>query len=333
MTNRRPSARERAEVPTLIKPNALLSPFSTLVTQYGIPRYGEIDPSAVFAVTFVLMFGMMFGDVGHGAVIAAGALLLRRRLERFTAFAVIAGLSSIAFGFCYGSIFGFEHVIQPLWMSPLSDPILMLKIALGWGIGFILLMSALSIYNRLIENDWPGALLGNNGVMNIALYAGLLWGVYNTYAGSGFGIVPVLLVWSSLGALAYHKWRESEAPHGERIMVVLVESFETVMGNVSGTLSFLRVAAFSLNHVALAIAVFTLADMLGPTGHWLMIVFGNLFILVLEGAIVAIQTLRLEYYEGFTRFYSGDGIEFKPLRLNRLVANPSSPPAQLATTH
>jgi len=216
-----------------------------------------------------------------------------------------------------------------LWMSPLSEPILMLKIALGWGIGFLLLMSALSIYNRLIENDWMGALLGSNGMVNVALYIGLLWGAYNAFAGNGFGVLPSFLLWGSLGALAYYKWSESNAPHGERIMVVLVESFETIMGSISGTLSFLRVAAFSLNHVALAIAVFTLADMLGPTGHWIMIIFGNVFILVLEGAIVAIQTLRLEYYEGFTRFYSGDGIEFQPLRLNRDIA---TPPEQLATT-
>ena len=327
MTSRRPNSQERAEVPSLIKSNPLLSPFSSLVTQYGIPRYGEIDPSMVFAITFVLMFGMMFGDVGHGAVIASGAFLFRDRLKRFTTLALIAGFSSILFGFLYGSIFGFEHVLTPLWMSPLSNPILMLKIALGWGIGFLLLTSVLSIYNRVIVNDWLGALLGSNGFVYVALYIGLLWGAYNAFNGNDFGILPALLLWGSLGALAYYKWQASHAPRGERIMVVLVESFETIMGSISGTLSFLRVAAFSLNHVALAIAVFTLADMLGPTGHWLMIVLGNVFILVLEGAIVAIQTLRLEYYEGFTRFYSGDGIEFQPLRLNREIALTSAQPA------
>ena len=94
------------------------------------------------------------------------------------------------------------------------------------------------------------------------------------------------------------------------------ETFETITGYVSNTLSFLRVAAFSLNHVALAIAVFTLVDMMNSAGgRLLMVVFGNIFILILEGAIVTIQALRLEYYEGFSRFYSGDGKEFKPLRL------------------
>jgi V/A-type H+-transporting ATPase subunit I len=79
----------------------------------------------------------------------------------------------------------------------------------------------------------------------------------------------------------------------------------------------MRVGAFSLNHVALAVAVFTLANLMGGVGHWIAVVIGNLFILVLEGAIVAIQVLRLEYYEGFSRFFSGDGREFRPLLLDQ----------------
>jgi V/A-type H+-transporting ATPase subunit I len=324
LTDRPPRRDEHPLVPSLLAPNRVLSPFTTLVTQYGVPRYGEIDPSAVFAVTFVLMFGMMFGDIGHGATIAVAALFMRRKLGKFTGFAVLAGLSSTAFGFLYGSIFGFEHVLPPLWMSPLSDPTLMLTIALFWGIGFLLLMTALSIFNRLIEGRWLAAVLETNGATSMMLYAGLIWGVYGAAQGTGFGVLPTLLIVASLTALAAYKWMETRAPLSERIMVVLVETFETVMGNVSSTLSFLRVAAFSLNHVALALAVFTLAEMMSPAGHWVMVVFGNLFILVLEGAIVAIQTLRLEYYEGFTRFYSGDGREFRPLTLNRGITTASA---------
>jgi V/A-type H+-transporting ATPase subunit I len=313
---RRPRMRELPWVPTLLSPNRLLSPFTALVTQYGVPRYGEIDPSSVFAATFVLMFGMMFGDVGHGAVILLTALLLRHRLGKFTLFGVSAGLSSAAFGAVYGSVFGFEELLHPLWLSPLSDPTLLLEVALGWGVGFLLLMTAMSIYNRLTEGDWQRALLGSHGLVSIGLYLGLLWGGWNAYRGAGFGPWPTLLVAVALAALAGYKWVTSTSPPAERLMVVAVETFETITGNLSATLSFLRVAAFSLNHVALAIAVFTLAGMLQPLGHWLMVIFGNIFILVLEGAIVTIQALRLEYYEGFTRFYAGDGHAFSPLPLN-----------------
>ena len=92
------------------------------------------------------------------------------------------------------------------------------------------------------------------------------------------------------------------------------------MAYISNTLSFLRLAAFSLNHVALFIAIFTVANMLHTAGYWVTVVVGNLFILVLEGGIVAIQTLRLEYYEGFSRFFSGDGRAFRPLTLKKRQA-------------
>jgi V/A-type H+-transporting ATPase subunit I len=104
---------------------------------------------------------------------------------------------------------------------------------------------------------------------------------------------------------------------GERLIVVIIEGFDFIMNFVSNTLSFMRVAAFSLNHAALAIAVFTLANAMDLFGHWTAVVLGNIFIMVLEGAIVGIQVLRLEYYEGFARFFSGDGRAFQPLVLKQ----------------
>jgi V/A-type H+-transporting ATPase subunit I len=146
-------------------------------------------------------------------------------------------------------------------------------------------------------------------------YLGMLFGAWHWVAQSRFGLFETALIVVPLGAILAYKWHENRIPLGEKVLVVLIEGFETVMAYVANTLSFLRVAAFSLNHVALSIAVFTLAGMMGQTGHWITVVLGNIFILVLEGAIVAIQVLRLEYYEGFSRFFSGDGREFKPLRL------------------
>jgi len=112
-----------------------------------------------------------------------------------------------------------------------------------------------------------------------------------------------------------YQWLQSRAGLFEKTLVVLIEMLEQVISSVSGTLSFLRVAAFSLNHIALAAAVFSIAAMMGPTGQWITILLGNIFIIVLEGAIVAIQCLRLEYYEGFSRFFSGKGKAFEPLKL------------------
>ena len=118
---------------------------------------------------------------------------------------------------------------------------------------------------------------------------------------------------SNLVGSKWDGWQHLEGSTGERILVTLIEGLDSIINNLSATLSFLRVAAFSLNHVALAAAVFTLANMMGEFGHWTTIILGNLFIIVLEGGIVAIQCLRLEYYEGFSRFFNGKGKAFKPL--------------------
>jgi V/A-type H+-transporting ATPase subunit I len=313
--SRNPLPEERPLVPSVMRHGKLLRPFLALVTQYGVPRYGEVNPTHLFALTYTLMFGMMFGDVGHGAVILLSALLLQRRLGSFTAFGIAAGISSMLFGFLYGSLFGYEHLLHAIWIAPLSDPLYMLTVALLWGIGFITLVTLLNILNHLAQGDRNGALFADNGLLSLLLYAGLLGTGYSFYKSGSVGAFWAILTVITLIGIFAHKLIEQEAPIGERILVAFIETFETITGFVSNTLSFLRVAAFSLNHVALAIAVFTLANMMGDTGHWITVVLGNVFILVLEGLIVAIQVLRLEFYEGFSRFYSGDGKAFKPLTL------------------
>ena len=154
MDARNPRADERPLVPTVAVKNRLLAPFAMLVHQYGIPQYGEVDPTPLFALTFLLMFGAMFGDLGQGAVIAGAAWYYRDKLGRFAPFGILAGGSSMVFGLLYGSVFGFEHVLPALWMSPLHDPILMLKLALGWGVIFLTIACLLAIYNRLVIGNY-----------------------------------------------------------------------------------------------------------------------------------------------------------------------------------
>jgi V/A-type H+/Na+-transporting ATPase subunit I len=320
--SRDPRPDERKLVPTVPVRSRLLQPFALLVKQYGIPEYGEVDPTPLFAVTFLLMFGSMFGDVGQGAVIAALAWYFRAKLGRFWLFGVMAGSSSVAFGFLYGSIFGYEHVLPALWMSPIHDPILMLKIALGYGVVFLVVACLLAIYNRAVIGNWWGAVFGHHGLVNLVFYLSLVWGGLNLGTQGTFGNAPAALVATALAALAWYNWRHLDAPVGEKVLVVFIETLETVIGYVSNTLSFLRVAAFSLNHVALSIAVFTLANMMGAFGHVVTVILGNVFVLVLEGGIVMIQVMRLQYYEGFSRYFSGEGHEFAPLKLRRGSASP-----------
>jgi len=320
-TVRDPTHKELSVIPTLMQPNEMLAPYQEIVCQYGVPRYGEVDPTWMFAITFVFMFGVMFGDVGQGAVFVFLSWLFRKSLGHYIRLTVPLGLSSIFFGFMYGSVFGFEDVIiNHIWVSPLHSPTYMLAAGVFWGVAFITMVSMVAIYNHYIEGEIMEAVSGHHGIMSLVLYLSIVWGLVEIANGGEFGTIPKYLAILALSAIAAHTWHEMhDSSVIERIMVVIVGFLEIFMGYISNTLSFLRVAAFSVNHAALAMSVFAIAYAVGntqTTGHWITVVLGNVFIMVLEGAIVAIQTLRLEYYEGFSRYYNGDGLEYQPIKLN-----------------
>lgn len=316
---RDPDAAERPAVPTLVRHPALLKGFAALVRTYGVPSYGEIDPTLFFAVSFVLMFGMMFGDVGQGAVIVAVGLAARGRLKAARPLLVACGLAAVAFGFAYGAVFGGEHLIAPLWRSPLGDPLRVLGVAVGWGIGFLLVASLLRAWNLGQARGWRAALGDRGGIAGIALHLGLV----GAAAGAlGYGPAPAYaLLLAAAGALAAlaHAYREQSGSRGERFIVALMETAEAAIGYFANTLSFMRVGAFSLNHVALMLAVMAIARQLDGVGQVLALIAGNAAIIVIEGAIVAIQALRLEYYEGFSRYFSAGGRPFKPLAVGAKV--------------
>jgi len=166
----------------------------------------------------------------------------------------------------------------------------------------------------LFFREYLDAVFNHTGIAGIALYLGGFHAAATWLETHAFDSVQQLEFFIPLLLVLGYKWHENKLPLMERVLVTAIEGFEAVMSYLTNTLSFLRVAAFSLNHVALAIAVFTLADMMDAPASWLVIVLGNIFIIALESAIVTIQILRLEYYEGFSRFFSGNGRAFLPLR-------------------
>ena len=131
-----------------------------------------------------------------------------------------------------------------------------------------------------------------------------------------------------LAAVFFHPFTEQrekgETPAYLLCAEGLIEVIETILGFLANTFSFLRVAAFGLAHVGLSLAVFALAEQalqlpLGLFFAGLVHLIGNLVILVLEGMIVSIQAVRLEFYEFFGKFFRGGGIRFRPLALDPLA--------------
>ncbi len=313
LDTRPPQPGERESVPSAMHYPTWLGPFAELVRGYGVPCYGDFDPTLFFMLSFTAMFGMMFGDVGHGLAIAFAALFLRGAAKRYRPLLLATGAAACGFGWLYGSVFGIEGVIAPLWIAPLSDPMRMLHAALWWGVGFLVATQLIMLYNRVAARNWRAALFDAGGVAGLLLYLGGVAAFYLVYtqhagvdfaaavAGSGFLLV-----------LIHHCAQQSE-PWPGRLFLSLMATLESVFNDFVNTLSFMRVAAFSLSHVALAMAIATLSAEMNHVGQIVMLLFGNALILLLEGSIVAIQVLRLEYYEGFARYFTCFGREFKPL--------------------
>jgi V/A-type H+-transporting ATPase subunit I len=328
--------RGRIPVPILLHNALLIRPFERLLRGYGLPRYGEIEPTAVVALGFLTMFGFMFGDVGQGAVLFAVGYFIYRRMFRYRDYAVIlmeCGVFAIAFGFLYGSVFGVERWLPALWLHPMEDIPRLMQTAILFGIGFLSVGLGLNLLNACRRRD-VSALWERNGLLGAMAYwiAAALF-IRRITAGVGAVTLGTALIWLGVPlaliflkepALAVWKGiRDRSWPGASDVFALIVQSLvevlDTVLGTVANTATFIRLAAFALSHAGLFLATFSVADAVshtggGTVGAVLVVALGNVVIIALEGLIVSIQSIRLEYYEFFSKFYSGGGEEYRPLR-------------------
>ncbi|GIM27457.1 V-type ATP synthase subunit I [Clostridium polyendosporum] len=318
--------------PTKLKNNWFFRPFEALVKMYGIPTYGEIDPTPFLAITYTLMFGAMFGDIGQGAIIFAFGILLKYVKNQPSLGGILSrlGVSSIIFGFLFGSIFGFEDIIPAVLVRPMENIPLILLWAVVFGCVFLMQGFILGIINRLRKRDIECGVFGKEGIAGFLFYISALLIVIDKLLNLDFLQLPQLIV-ILLVMLVLILLREPLANLiiGKRplfrdgakdyFIEGIFEIFEVVLSMFSNTLSFIRVGAFALNHVGLFIAFSALASMMRNfVGSIIILVIGNVIIIGLEGLIVFIQGLRLQYYELFSKYYDGEGIPFQPVSTNIL---------------
>jgi V/A-type H+-transporting ATPase subunit I len=315
--------------PTKLKNNRLTRPFESLVKMYGVPSYDELDPTLFLSITYMLLFGMMFGDVGQGLILLLAGLYFSRKNKDSLYGGILArlGLSSTIFGFLYGSVFGFEHIIPALLVHPIEHISFMLTGSVAMGIILLITSFGYSIVNKVRRRDIKEGIFGRNGLNGLIFYLSLLGLVANVALKRE--IIPsTVLYLILLISLVLIVVREPMANlilkkrplYHEEISSYYIESgfdiFETLLSMMSNTISFIRVGAFALNHVGLFIAFQTMAKLMNNfAGSIIIFLIGNIIIIFLEGLIVFIQGLRLQYYELFSKYYRGEGIEFKPVKL------------------
>jgi len=324
------------------KNNFFSKPFEYYTDMYGTPNYGEIDPSGFLAFTYSLLFGIMFGDVGHGVLLFFAALFMYKvkgmELGRLL---IPCSISSTIFGFVFGSVFGFEHVLDSMYqklfglekkpIEVMESHMTMNIIYSAVAIGMLLVIVAmcLNIYSSLKRKDIGNALFGVNGVCGLLFYTSLVVGLVCSMMLGIKIMTPLYIILLIVIPLILVFFREplSKLVEGERnfmpesigsfIVDNFFELFEVCLSYVTNTMSFLRVGAFVLVHAGMMQVVFVLASMFGSTGYVVTLIVGNILVAALEALLVGIQVLRLEYYEMFSRFYIGDGRPYKPVKIEK----------------
>lgn len=323
------------EPPTLIARKPVARPFRPLVETYGPARYADLDPTLFAAVSFVVMFGMMFGDVGHGLLLAAAALALRfvRRgrllsIQRVWPLPFAAGLSAALFGLLYGEFFGPTGLVPTLWLDPIDKATTLLAAAVVVGAALLTQSYAFGTVNRWREEGAAAALVAPSGIAGTCIFfgggvAGAGWYFESILLGiAGGAIAAAGLVLLALG-YAMHTSRS-----GLAAVEVSVEVVDAVVRIGASAISFTRLAAFGVMHAALGMIVWDAASALwgsaiGAALAVLVILLGNVLAFSLELLVAGVQALRLEYYELFSRIFAGEGHVYSPWHIPVLTKEES----------
>lgn len=321
----KPGVHDAGKVPVKFKKGRLAQVFAPFVQMYGVPAYGEADPRLFLALTYCLFFGMMFGDIGQGAVlILVGLYMYKKRGMWLGGILACVGVPAILFGIIYGSVFGNEHLLPGFKVLEGNGVVTILLISAAIGILLILLTGILNIRTCFRQKEYRKALFSANGVTGVLFLALLVGGVVLTMALS----VPVLssaVYWIVLAVLLLTIWfseplalllrldrGHEEKSIGMMILEGFFELFEAVLSWLSNCLSFLRVGTYAVIHAIMMMIVYQLSAQADGGYSIFGLVIGNVIVMVIEAALVCIQSLRLEFYELFSRFYTGRGVCFQP---------------------
>jgi V/A-type H+/Na+-transporting ATPase subunit I len=312
--------------PTLLNTRPGLSgSFSALVRTYGTVPYHDIDPTVWAGLAYVVMFGMMFGDVGHGLLLIAAAAMIRlgwiRRfpsLRPMWTFIGAAGVAAGVFGVLYGECFGPTGLVPVVWLAPLDNPLRLLLVALA--VGAVLLGAAYTVgaANRWREGGFRLAVYAPSGIAGATVFAGA-GVVLGGYMIGPRVLVTVGLVVCTAGLLlALIGLYAESGGGGAGILQAAIGGLDLVVRLGSNLVSFARLAAFGMTHAALGWVVWRGTTALwaqswtGAVGAVVLFVVGNVVAFALEALVAGVQALRLEFYELFSRVFIGEGRPFRP---------------------
>jgi len=326
---------EDEKPPTYIKNPPILNKFELLTFKRGIPDYNEIDPTPIYTALFVIMYGMIFGDIGQGAVLLALGLMLNKirkpllgisasGINKLGTIMAVSSIPSIIFGFLYGEFF-LHHIFEPLWINPLNNIMDIIVISLIFGLFQIIIGIILNIMNLILKKEYFHAIFNWKGVIGLVYYiSGVYLAVQFIIGGTSFSVflkpenVPVLITaLSALGLIFLSPTiillldEKKKEPLSISIVMGFAEFLEGFISYLTNSISYVRLGAFAVAHAALGETAAILSSSMGAMGAYILM---NVLVIMMEGFAAGIQSLRLIYYEFSTKFYKGTGKAFKPLR-------------------
>lgn len=341
----------REQVPVKLKHGKFVKSFENIIFSYGAPKYGTIDPTPFVAVFFTILFGIMFGDAGQGLVLLLIGVLLHFKLikikgwNRYGLIFIAIGCSSSIMGLLTGEFFANADLLKPfgLWLTglfvgkenafapvlhlmPSSETITIVFIFFGFtlSVGFVINSIGLVInfINNISQKKWGHAFFGKTGLSGaLFFWYVIILAIRIAAFKHPISVFDWVFIGLTLVGIFFAHPLENlvdghrpifENGFGSALIEGIVEVMEVVSSYLSNTVSFLRVGAFALSHAVLGYIIYTMNNLVGGVGGIAISVIGNVIVIVLEGMIVAIQVIRLQYYEFFSKFFSETGREFKP---------------------
>jgi V/A-type H+-transporting ATPase subunit I len=321
--------------PTFIKHPPILNRFELLTYKEGIPNYNEINPTPLYTILFAIMYGIMFGDIGQGAVLLILGLLLSklnkpllgisaRGINKLGGILAFSAVFSIIFGFLYGESF-LVHVLDSIWLNPIKDIVGIMVFSIIFGLIQIIIGLVLNIVNLVLHKEYLHAIFSWKGAIGLVYYltgiylsvqfiiGGLTLSVFALPENLPFVIIALAmlgLIFLSPAIITLAEGKREEL--GMSLMLGFGEFFEGFISYLTNSISYVRLGAFAVAHVALGETAYILSASINPLLAYLMM---NILVIILEGFAAGVQSIRLIYYEFSTKFYMNNGRPYRPLKL------------------
>ena len=311
---------EYEEVPTVLENNAFLQPFENLTEMYGLPKYGELDPTPYTAPFYLVFFGMMAADLGYGALLWLGTFIMLKffhfdkGMNRNLKFFHLLSYPVMIWGIVFGSAFGADLPFQPLSLS--KDLITIMILSIIFGVIQIMVGLSLGAYSNLKKKAYVDAYTSHLGWL--AIITGIILYVLGSMV---LNISWIATIGSSIAIIA-----------AVAIVVVTVLSSENkwgglasglynlygISGYVADVVSYTRLMALAVSGGSIASAFNMLVGFLPPVARFTAGIF---LIVALQGLNIFlsflgayVHGLRLQFVEFFGKFYDGGGHALKPFK-------------------